>query len=174
MRAASCGISTADGRFRKCNIGPQLVKERENHAFRDAAGRALALCQPEAGHNAASRKIRLKAPRTPRIQPGDLKAPFPTLPVPERSKPGRCPCRPDRPCCCRNAGSSQALRGRCPGSAGHGRSPYSVRARPLPLQSGQTGLRWPFQHAPQDILPLPSHLLHSCICPLLKRKMKRG
>lgn len=47
-------------------------------------------------------------------------------------------------------------------------SPAWFFSTPRPLQSGQRVLRLPFQHAPQEILPVPSHLLQICIVLLLK------
>ena len=50
-----------------------------------------------------------------------------------------------------------------PRQRGQGRSPYSVRITPRPVHSGHMDRRWPFQQAPQEILPVPSHCSQSCM-----------
>lgn len=42
-------------------------------------------------------------------------------------------------------------------------APRAGPTRPLPVQSGQMGRRCPCQHAPQEILPVPSHFSQNCM-----------
>lgn len=50
-----------------------------------------------------------------------------------------------------------------PRQRGQGLLPDSVLITPRPVQSGHMGRRWPFQQAPQEILPVPSHFSQSCM-----------
>lgn len=43
-----------------------------------------------------------------------------------------------------------------PRQRAQGMRPSGPSTLPVPEQAGQRHLRWPFQHAPQEILPVPS------------------
>lgn len=84
-------------------------------AFRPGAPRLNAACLWGSGDPAAGLSQPLQGQHSLRCRARKAGC---CRPVRADPRPARCPCRPGKACCCRNAGNSRASPDRCPGSAG--------------------------------------------------------